>query len=70
MVDVPVEDQDALGAAGVERVGGGDGDVVEQAEAHRPVALGVVARRPQGAEGELGLAGEQALGRPAAPPAA
>ena len=34
----------------VERVPGRDGDVVEQAEAHRPRALGVVAGRPVGAE--------------------
>ena len=37
VMDVPVEDQHPLGA-GRERVGGGDGDVVEQAEAHRAVA--------------------------------
>ena len=36
------------------RVRGGDGDVVEQAEAHRRVGLGVVARRAHGAEGVLG----------------
>ena len=62
VVDVPVEDQDPLGAALGDRVGRRDGDVVEQAEAHRPVALGVVARRPQAAEGEAALR-QQALGR-------
>ena len=61
VVDVPVEDQDPLGAALGDRVGRSDGDVVEQAEAHRPVALGVVARRPQAAEGEAAL-GQQSFG--------
>ena len=36
VVDVPVEDQDPLGAACSDRVRGRDRDVVEEAEAHRP----------------------------------
>ena len=63
VVDVPVEDQHPLGAARGDRVPGGDGDVVEQAEAHRAVALGVVAGRAQAAERRPRLAGEQPLGR-------
>ena len=52
MVDVPVDHQDALDAALLESVRGGHRDVVEQAEAHRSVSLGVVSRRPQATEGE------------------
>ena len=40
-----------LGAVGALGVARGDDGVVEEAEAHRPVGLGVVARRPHGAEG-------------------
>ena len=36
---------------------GADGDVVEQAETHGALPLGVVARRAHGAEGVLSLAG-------------
>jgi hypothetical protein len=59
VVDVPVEDEDALGAQLGDRQLGGDRDVVEEAEAHRPVRLGVVAGRPAGAEGDRGVAGEE-----------
>jgi hypothetical protein len=52
VVDVPVEDQRALDPVGRARVRRGDGDVVEEAEAHCSVGLGVVAGRPQPAEGE------------------
>ncbi len=61
-MDVPVEDQDASGAARRDRMGGADGGVVEQAEAHRPVRLGVVAGRAQAAEDEVLLAGQQRTG--------
>ena len=64
VVDVPVEDQHPFGAALGEGVRGGDSHVVEQAEAHRPVALGVVPGRAQAAEGEAAVAGEQALRGP------
>jgi hypothetical protein len=42
-------------------VGGGDGGVVEEAEAHRPRTLGVVAGRAQAAEGEPVGPAEQPL---------
>ena len=44
--------------------GGADRDRVEQAEAHRPVALGVMTGRPHRAEGEAALAREQPRRRP------
>ena len=45
VVDVVVHDRDSLRAVSA-RVGGRDRDVVEQAEAHRAAALGMVAGRP------------------------
>ena len=63
VVDVPVEDQDALGAARGDRVRRGDGDVVEQAEAHRARALGVMAGWPGPQNANAGLAGRAAIGR-------
>ena len=71
VVDVPVEDQHPLGAAAVERVRGGDRDVVEQAEAHRPVG----ARRggPGGRRAQKAACASPASSRSAAaaaPPAA
>ena len=54
VVDVPVEDRHALEPVGLLRVAGRDRDVVEQAEAHRPIDAGVVA-------GRAGQ-GEQAVG--------
>ncbi len=48
---VEIDDGDALGAVLFLRVTGGDGRAVEQAEAHRPRALGVVAGRAHGDEG-------------------
>ena len=50
VVHVPVDDRDALQAELRLGPARGDRHVVEQAEAHRPLALGVVARRPR--EGE------------------
>ena len=50
VVDVEVDDRDALEAAHVERVARGDGDVVEEAEAHRLVARRVMAGRAHRAE--------------------
>ena len=52
---VEIDDGDALGAVLLLRVAGGDGDVVEQAEAHRPRGLGVMAGRARGDEGVGGL---------------
>jgi hypothetical protein len=66
VVYVPVEDQDALGAGG-KRVSGRDGDVVEQAEAHRPVALGVVPGWTKPAEGRVRFPCKQPVGRVARP---
>ena len=43
-------------------VGRGDGDLVEQAEPHRPCRLGVMARRPAGAEGHRSVAVEHGVG--------
>ena len=49
---------------------GRHGDVVEQAEAHRALALGVMAGGPDPAEADLGLAGEQRADHLTAAPAA
>ena len=54
--DVPVEDQDALGPVRVARPPRRDRDVVEEAEAHGAIGLGVVAGRAQ-----RGDAGARAL---------
>ena len=62
VVDVPIEDQDALGSAGIDRVPRRDRGVVEEAEAHCPVALGVMAGRTQAAERRGRLGREQELG--------
>ena len=45
VMDVVIDDGD-LARAEMTRVGGGDRYIVEQAEAHRARALGVVPRRP------------------------
>ena len=50
VVDVEIDDGDALGAMGGLGVAGGDRRVVEEAEAHRRRRLGVVAGRPRGDE--------------------
>ena len=63
MVDVPIDDCDALGAVRRLRVAGRDGGVVEEAEAHRLRALGMVAGRPHGAEGVGGLPGHHPVDR-------
>ncbi len=55
VVDVEIHDGDALQPMPVARVGGGHGDVVEQAKAHRHLCGGVVARWPDRAEGGAGL---------------
>jgi hypothetical protein len=64
VVNIPVEHEHPLGAAGLEGVRGGHGDAVEQAEAHRAGPLRVVAGRAEGAEREPGLPAEQRLRRP------
>ena len=60
MVDVPVEHQNPLDPQLSDRVCGRDRHVVEQAEPHRPVALGVMTWRPQPAEGPATI-GQQPL---------
>ncbi len=49
-MDVEVDDRDACEAVHGERVRRADGDVVEDAEAHRATALGMVSGRPDRAE--------------------
>ena len=51
VVDVEIDDRDALDAMGRLGVAGGDRGVVEEAEAHRRRRFGVVAGRPRGDEG-------------------
>ena len=63
VMDVEIDDRHALDAMGGQRVRGADRDVVEQAEAHRAVALGVVARRAHGAEGGAAFAAHDEVGR-------
>ena len=62
VVDVPVEDEDPLGAELADRQLGRDRDVVEEAEAHRPRRFGVVAGGAHGAEADPVLAAEQRPG--------
>src|SRR6185312_15116680 len=63
VMNVPVDDGDALGAVLLLRVTGGDDGVVEEAKAHRPVGLGVVARRADGAKGIGGEAAQNLVDR-------
>ena len=51
VVDVEIDDRDALDAVGRLGVARGDRGVVEEAEAHRRRRLGVMAGRPRGDEG-------------------
>jgi hypothetical protein len=46
MVHVVIDDRDVAGPERF-RVSGGDGDVVEETETHRPVVLGMVSGRPR-----------------------
>src|SRR5690606_3112450 len=50
VMDIEIDDRDALDGMRGERVGGTDGDVVEQAESHRGVLRGVMAGRAYRAE--------------------
>ncbi len=54
VVDVEIDDGDACELVMLARARGADGHVVEQAEAHRMLRLGVMARRTHGAEGVAG----------------
>ena len=62
VMDVEVDDRDPLEAAHVERMARRDGDVVEEAEAHRLLARRVVAGRAHGAEGVVDLAVDDRVG--------
>ncbi len=55
MVDIEIGDGDPLQSVLRQRVDGGDGNIVVQAEAHGPIRLGVVARRTHVAEDRIGL---------------
>ena len=70
VVDVEVDDRDAPDAVVALQVAGGDRDVGEEAESHRPVGLGVVARRADGGEGATRLAGHHASQQRSTAPAA
>ncbi len=61
VVHVPVDDRHALDPALALRPAGGDRDVVDEAEAHRRAALGVVARWAQQRERVVELAVEHRL---------
>ncbi len=50
-MDIPIHQGDPAGSVPFPGVTDGDGSGVEQAEAHRLHALGMVARRPHGDEG-------------------
>ena len=54
VMDVPVDDRDALGAMRLLRVPGGDRGIVEEAEPHGAGALGVMAGRAHRREGVPG----------------
>ncbi len=62
VMDVEIDDRHALEAMR-QRVRGADGDVVEQAEPHRAVALGVVSRRTHRAERVAAFARQHEIGR-------
>src|SRR4051794_32108983 len=59
VVDVPVEDRDALDTVSVPRVLRGDRHVVKEAEAHRTRDLAVMSRRPRADEAGGRLSGHQ-----------
>ena len=63
VVDVPVDDQDALDAVGSLGVAGGDDDVVEDAEAHAEVGDGMVAGRADVGEDPRRPAGDGGIDR-------
>ena len=63
VVDVPIDDEDAVGSVFALRVAGGEGDVVEEAEAHAGVGGGVGAGGADGAEGAAGGGGEERIDR-------
>lgn len=58
---VEVDDRHALQVMLPHRVACGDCDVIEEAEAHRPVRRSVVSRRARGAEHMFGVAAYQVV---------
>ena len=56
VVDIEIDDGYTLQPVVFERMSGADGNVVEQAETHGPIAFSVVAGRADGAECIFGLA--------------
>ncbi len=64
VVHVPVNDHHPLKAPGIERVARGNGDVVEQAEAHRLRRERVMTRRSMRAERRRGLPIQQQVNHP------
>ena len=62
VMDVEIDDRHAFEAVR-QRVRGADGDVVEQAESHRAVALGVVSGRTHRAERVAAFARQHEIGR-------
>ena len=62
VMHVEIDDGDALEAMLLERVHGGDGDVVEQAEAHGAAAHRMVPRRAHAAKGAVRLPVQHQVG--------
>ncbi len=56
VMHVPIDDQQPLEAVACAQVARADGDVVEQAKAHGPIRLGVVAGRPNEREAVVDVA--------------
>ena len=63
VVDVPVDDGHPLQTEVLQGVNRAQGHVIEKAEPHGPVPLGVMPRRPHGAEGVVHLAPHDRLHR-------
>jgi len=63
VVNVEIDDRDALGSMVCLGMARRDGGIVEQAEAHRPFRLGVMAGRPYGNEGIGGTAAHHFVDR-------
>ena len=61
MVNVEIDDRDALGIIAGARVMRGDGGLIEEAEAHGAAGFGMVAGRAQRAEDIVGLAPEHRI---------
>lgn len=53
VVDVPIDDEDAIEAVTALGVAGGDGDVIKDAKAHAVAGIGVVTGWPDEAEGSV-----------------